>query len=193
MSTSAMRASTRFLRVDVFVEVLRRPEVDQLDGCVDAADTVNAAEALDDAHGIPVDVVVDEVIAVLKVLAFGDAVGGDEQVNLAVLRHGWNLVAVLGTRRKVGEDLVEVALAEGGVVVSAAGDQRDVDAQFFVRPIVQRVEQVSGGVGKGGEDEDFAVGLPELVGGGVFDLVVDELLQLSSLASRSAVTSLAAR
>ena len=47
------------------------------------ADAVDAAEALDDAHRVPVDVVVDEVVAVLKVLAFGDAVGADQQVDFA--------------------------------------------------------------------------------------------------------------
>ena len=35
--------------------------------------------------GVPVDVVVDEVVAVLKVLTFGDAVGADENVDLARL------------------------------------------------------------------------------------------------------------
>ena len=33
------------------------------------------------------DIVVNEKIAVLEVLAFGNAVGRDEQVNLAGLRH----------------------------------------------------------------------------------------------------------
>ena len=149
--------------------------------CVDAADTVNAAKALDDADGIPVDVVVDEVIAVLKVLALGNAVRGDEQINLAVLRHGRNLVAVLGARGKVGEDLVEVGLAERGVVATAAGDQRDVDAKVVVRPGWQRVEQVFGGVGKGGEHEHLLVRFAAFVGGGVFDLALDEVFQLFEL------------
>ena len=102
--------------------------------CVHAADTVNAAEALNDADGIPVDVVIDEVIAVLEVLALGDAVGGDEQVNLLRLRHGRHFGAVLGARGKVGEDLVEIGLAECGVVVAAAGDQRNMDTEVPVRP-----------------------------------------------------------
>ena len=96
------------LEIDVFVEVLRRPKIHQLDGVVHAADTVNATEALDDADGIPVDVVIDEVITILKVLALGNAIRGDEQINLAVLRHGGNLVAVFGARGKVGEDLVVI-------------------------------------------------------------------------------------
>jgi hypothetical protein len=39
---------------------------------------VNPTEALDDADRVPVNVVVDEPVAVLKVLAFRDAVGSYE-------------------------------------------------------------------------------------------------------------------
>ena len=123
--------------IDVFVQVLRRPEVHQLDGFIHAADTVNAAETLNDADGIPVDVVIDEVIAVLKVLALGNAIRGDEQINLTVLGHGRHLVAVFGARGKVGEDLVEVRFAKRGVVFTAAGNQGDMNAQFLVRPGAQ--------------------------------------------------------
>ena len=66
---------------------------------VGAADAIDAAEALDDADGIPVDVVVDEAVAVLKVLALGDAVGGDEQVDLA-LRGTRHLAAPLSAVRR---------------------------------------------------------------------------------------------
>ena len=71
------------LEVDVLVEGDVGPEVDQLDLRVGRADAVDAAEALDDPHRVPVDVVVDEVVAVLEVLALGDAVGADEHVDLA--------------------------------------------------------------------------------------------------------------
>ena len=60
--------------VDVLVEVDVRPEIDELDGCVLRADAVNAPEALDDADGIPMDVVVDHAVAVLQVLSFRNAV-----------------------------------------------------------------------------------------------------------------------
>ena len=122
------------LEIDVFFEVLGGPEVDQLDGGVDAADTVNAAKALDDPDRIPVNVVIDEQIAVLEVLALGNAIGGDKQVNLLGLRHGGHFGAVFGARGEVGQDLVEIGLAERGVVVATAGHQRDVDAQLPVRP-----------------------------------------------------------
>ena len=61
-----------FLEVDVLVERDVRPEVDELDLGVGRADAVDAAEALDDADRVPVDVVVDQVVAVLEVLTLGD-------------------------------------------------------------------------------------------------------------------------
>ncbi len=82
------------LQVDVLVQLHVGPEVDQLDAGVGRADAVDAPEALDDAHRVPVDVVVDQTVAVLKVLAFGDAVGGDEQIQFAFL--GQLLRALLG-------------------------------------------------------------------------------------------------
>jgi hypothetical protein len=51
---------------------------------LERAETVDATETLDDAHRIPVDVVVDDGVAVLEVLALADAVGGDEQIEFAV-------------------------------------------------------------------------------------------------------------
>src|SRR5206468_4004303 len=51
--------------------------VTELDALVRRADPVNAAEPLDDPHRVPVDVVVDDEVAVLQVLALTDAVGAD--------------------------------------------------------------------------------------------------------------------
>ena len=62
------------------------------------ADAVDAAEALDDADRVPVDVVVDEVVAVLQVLAFGDAIRGDEQIDFALVRQV--VGPLLGARRE---------------------------------------------------------------------------------------------
>lgn len=45
------------------------------------ADPVDPSEPLNDAHRVPVDVIVDAVVAVLEVLAFGDAVGGNQNVD----------------------------------------------------------------------------------------------------------------
>jgi hypothetical protein len=57
------------------------------------------------------DVVVDEEIAVLEVLAFADAVGGDEEVDVAF--GGEVLGPLLGARRKGGEDAGELSAKMG--------------------------------------------------------------------------------
>ena len=95
------------LEPDVFVQRDVRPVVDELDGCVLRADAVDAAEALDDADRVPVDVVIDEVIAVLEVLAFGDAVGGDEHVDF-VLHVGQQQSFFLGYRGEEREQFLEI-------------------------------------------------------------------------------------
>jgi len=128
-----------------------------------------------------VDVVVDEVVAVLKILAFADAVGGDEEVDLTLLGHGGNLGAVFGAWGKVGENLVVSARAEGGASVAAAADEGQVDAEFLLRPVEQRFIEVGGGVGERGEDEDFPVRLAQFVGRGFGDLGGNELLEFGQL------------
>jgi len=59
------------------------PEVDELDALVGRAKTVDAAEPLMTGR-IPVDVVVDDRVAVLEVLALAHAVRGDQKVDFAV-------------------------------------------------------------------------------------------------------------
>ena len=66
-------------QTQILLEFQVGPEVHELNARVGGADAVDASEALDDAYRVPVDVVVDEPIAVLKVLTFRDAVSGDEE------------------------------------------------------------------------------------------------------------------
>lgn len=49
------------------------------DGGIEAA--VNSADALHEADGIPMEIEVDEAVGVLEVEAFGEDVGGDENVD----------------------------------------------------------------------------------------------------------------
>ena len=84
--------------IDIFIQVLSRPEVHQLHCVIHAPDAVDASESLDDADRIPVDIVVDQIIAVLKVLAFGNAVRRDQKIDLGCLGHGRNLFPLLGPR-----------------------------------------------------------------------------------------------
>ena len=137
-------AAHALLEVDVLLQLHVGPEVDELDALVGRADAVDAAEALDDAHRVPVDVVVDEPVAVLEVLAFGDAVGGDEQIELAFA--GEVLRALLRARREGGEDGGEV-LAQAGqrrLVAAGAGDERGVEAECRLWPTARAVRRGSG-------------------------------------------------
>ncbi|GBE29202.1 hypothetical protein BMS3Bbin04_00213 [bacterium BMS3Bbin04] len=63
---------TRFdavLEIDVLIQIISGPEVDELNLLINAAQAVYSAEALDDPHRVPVDVIVNEIIAVLQVLS----------------------------------------------------------------------------------------------------------------------------
>ena len=116
-----------FLEVDVFVEGDVGPEVHELDLGVGRADAVDAAESLDDPYRVPMNVVVDEIVTVLQVLAFADDVGADQHIEFAgVFGHGE--VALLGLRREQRQDLLEVVAGPQRCFrgVGAAGDQRGV-------------------------------------------------------------------
>ena len=69
-------------QVDILVKVHIRPEVYELDMVVSAADTVNSPEPLDNADRVPMNVVVDEIVAILQVLTFGNTVGRNQNIKL---------------------------------------------------------------------------------------------------------------
>ena len=170
-------AAHPLLEVDVLLQLHVGPEVDELDALVGRADAVDAAEALDDAHRVPVDVVVDEPVAVLEVLALGDAVGGDEQVELALA--GKLLRALLRARCERGEDRGEI-LAQPGqrrLVAARAGDQRGVDAERRLRPRGELVVEVAAVSAKA--VKTITLRLPGLIG--LRHLLFDHLAQRREL------------
>ncbi len=69
-------------QVNVFVKSHVRPVVHKLNHLVARADAVDTPETLNDAHGIPMDVVIDETVTILQVLSLADAVGSDKHVYL---------------------------------------------------------------------------------------------------------------
>ena len=69
-----------------------------------AADTVDAPEPLDDAHRVPMNIVVNQVVAILQSLSFGDTVGRNEHVNLRRVFRKKNRL-VLRNRREAGQYL----------------------------------------------------------------------------------------
>ena len=114
------------LEVDVLVQGDVGPEVHELDLRVGRADAVDAAEPLDDPHRVPVDVVVDDVVAVLEVLALADAVGADQHVDLAGARSAWTSGAAFDRGEKsVSTCWKSIALAQRRLAACPPpGDQR---------------------------------------------------------------------
>src|SRR6185295_6950381 len=150
-------AAHPLLEVDVLLELHVGPEVHELDTVVGRADAVNTPEALDDAHRVPVDVVVDQPVAVLEVLAFGNAVGGDQQVEVAF--GGEFLGPLFGAWREGGEDRREIApqLGQRRLVAAGAGDEGALKAKIRLGPGRELLVEVAGGVRKSSEHDDLAV------------------------------------
>src|SRR3546814_10881989 len=116
------------------VQLHVRPEIDELDAGVGRADTVDTPETLDDAHRIPVDVVIHEEIAVLKVLAFGNAVRADEKVNLALARHFLRPLLGAGRKGAQARTTIRAQAGQAGFVCAGAADHAEVDAKRRMRP-----------------------------------------------------------
>ena len=132
-----------------------------MDYVVTATYTVNTPETLNDAHGIPMDVVVDEVVAILQVLSLADAVGGNQHIYLVrdvridgclFLRYG----------REQSQHLVEVQLLtlgqpQGTASLHITRDQSGVQTVPFLYGLCQAVVQILCGVREGGEDDNLLV------------------------------------
>ena len=163
--------------LDVLVERDVRPEVDQLDLGVFRSQAVDAAEALDDAHGVPMDVVIHQAVAVLQILALGDAVGGEDDVDFAELP--LLLRQLLGDGREPREDVLEGGPGELQRVgpIGAARNLGALDAELALKPGRQLLEEVRRRVGERAEHQHLAVaGVVR-----VPDLARDEVAQLHEL------------
>ena len=114
-------------QIDIFIQGDVRPVVYQLDGLVARTNAVDTPETLNYAHRVPMDVVIDQVVAILKVLAFGNAVRADQQVQfMGVVRHGEGFF--FGARReKCQQFLKTVAFAQSAFGRCAAGYQSGVN------------------------------------------------------------------
>ena len=103
------------------------------------------------------DVVVDNGVAVLQVLAFGYAVGADHHVDFAgLMRHGQRLFFGAGCKQREHGLKVDTLTRirgqpECGFGLGRAGDLAGVDAVFLEQVCRQVVVQVIGGVRKRGE------------------------------------------
>ena len=73
------------------------------------ANAVDTPKALDDTYGVPVDIVVDAEVAVLQVLPFGNAIGGNQDVDV-LFEVRIKEISVFGFGRKTGQYVVHVRL-----------------------------------------------------------------------------------
>ena len=165
------------LELDVLVERDVRPEVDQLNLRVLRTQAVDTAEALDDAHGVPMDVVVHQAVAVLQVLALGDAVRREDDVDLA--ERPLALRQLLGDGREPRKDVLEGGPGELKRVgpVGAARHLGALDAELPLQPGRQLLEEVRRRVGERAEHQHLAVaGVVRLA-----DLARDEVAKLHEL------------
>ena len=110
------------------------------------ADAIHAARALDEADDGPRQIEVHDDGGVLKVLAFAENIGGDQNakfVAMAEILSRALLLSGLNRRAKVGR------------VFGVAGDA----GQLLEAARLQLVAEVEHGVGELGEDEDLLVGM----------------------------------
>ena len=116
-----------------------------LDARVQAA--VHAADPLHEADRVPVQVVVDEPGGVLKVEAFGEHVGGNQDARLSLAcggQAGAGRAVVVG-----GEGADDVAAVALGVAVDLVDALNAQGGEFAL--------QVAGGVGELGEDQHLVL------------------------------------
>ena len=69
------------------------------------------------------NIIVDQIITVLQVLTFGNAVGGDQQINIRMVCVR-QAVPPLGNGRKAGENCIQITteFGNGCFTIHAAGD-----------------------------------------------------------------------
>ena len=122
-----------------------RPEIHQLDYLVPAANAVDTSESLDDTHRVPMNIVVDQIIAVLQILPFGDAVGGDQNIDL--LCTAWHqYVPPLGDGREAGQHIVQGSFQslDGGASVNTSGSAFSDTAEYLYDQVARYVKEKYG-------------------------------------------------
>ena len=120
-------ADQRVLELEVLVKMLTGEEHAQVDLVVLAADPVDAAMPLHDAHGVPRQVVVDQPPRLLQIDTFGQDIGREEDVELVVAERQ-TLIAQASrrSRREPGDGsgtraLVDAPGLAGGVLADDGG------------------------------------------------------------------------
>ena len=145
-------------QVDVIVQRQIRPEIHKLDVLVSAADTVDSSKTLDDAYRVPVNVIVDQIIAVLQVLAFRNAVCCNQHINFRGTT-GHQNIPVFGNGREAGQHVVECCLEafDRGTSVNRAGNYSGIQPIFLLYKRTHIVKEVLCRIRKCRENQHFSV------------------------------------
>ena len=123
------------------------------------------------------DIVVDDAVAVLQVLAFGNTVGRDEHVDVLALEPRIRNVAVLRYRAEAGNDLVHVvanALDRAAGALRAASDLSDLEPIALLDVGADVLVEVVRRVSKRRKDQQLLVARVY----GVLNLVRDDAPEL---------------
>ena len=166
-------------QVNVLVQGHIGPEIHQLNYLIAAADTVNSSKPLDNAHGVPVNVVVNQIVAVLKVLALGNTVGGNQNINIGIVI-GQQESLIFRNGRETGQHCVQVVgeLGNGGFAVNGASDHCGVHVELLLHVGGHILIKVVCCIRKGGEDNHLPVALVD----GMLHLVLEHPQQFLQFA-----------
>ena len=166
------------LQIDILVQVHVRPEIHQLYLFIAAPDTVDSPETLDNAHGVPVNIIVDQIIAVLQVLALGYTVCRYQNVNVyRVFLH--EDIPVLGNGREAGQYIIEARPQSfcRRFPIHGAGDQSRIQAVLVLDVLADMLIQILRRIRKGRENQHLFVSGVD----GMLDLVRYQSKQLLQL------------
>ena len=73
------------LEFDVIVKFNIRPIIDHLDDIISAAYTVDTSESLYNPHRIPMNIIIDQIVTILKILALTYTVCSYQDINFPVV------------------------------------------------------------------------------------------------------------
>ena len=125
------------------------------------------------------NIVVDQIVAVLQVLTFGNTVRGNQNVDFGrIVRHEY--ILALGNRGEAGQHIIERCFqaANGRFAVRTAGNHRRVQSMARFHTSADLIVQVVCRVRKRRKNDDLPVARIDRMG----DLIVQQMKERLKLA-----------
>ena len=123
-----------------------------------AADTVDTPKTLDNTHRVPVNVVIDQIVAVLQILTLGNAVSGNKNINLlCTARH--QHIPPLRNGREAGQHIVQGSFQplNGRFSVNRPGNDSGIQTVFCFDIVCYLVIQILRRIGKRRENQHLFI------------------------------------